>query len=258
MPKKHTLPSGFFILSFLLLLPFLRADAQEMEISTLLDKIAQRMESYPDQENWEARVKAIMIRMDKEWQPQKTTRVDKIVTVSGDVREEKILAAQEEEKGRIKDVTAKMQKDAAKAAAKSRENARQGKPQDERRMELGGEKLFPFGAKQRSFYEFELLDEQALRDRAVYLVRSRSFRKSRDFYEGLYYITTDTFDILKVELQPAKLSGPLKLFEMMVEFDVTPEGHFVVVKTWAKVHIGLVIKNIRIEMEENYSDHNIK
>lgn len=258
MSKKYLFQTSLFAFFFLLILPSLRVNAQETEISVLLENISQRLKSYPARENWDAHVKTKMIRLDKNWQPKKTTIVDKIVTVNGAVKEEKILAAQEEEKGRIKDVTKKMQKDAAKAAEKSRENARKGKKHDERRLELGEEKLFPFGEKQRGFYEFKLLDEQDLRDTAVYVVQSRSFRKSRDYYEGLYYIAKDTFDILKVVLHPAKFSGPLKKLEMKVEFDLTPGGYFVVIKTWAKLHIGLIIKNIRIEMEEIYSDYSIK
>jgi len=258
MFKQRSIWICFFIFNLLVTPIISLPQAQEADINALLDRISQRMENYPEQTHWDARVSTKMIRMDKNWQPKKTTAVEKILTVTGDIREEKILAAQEEEKGRIKDITLKQQKDADKAAKKSREKARKGKPQDERRLELGGEKLFPFGEKQRGYYSFKLLDEQILKDIAVYVVQSSSYRKSRDYYEGLYYIAKDTFDILKVELLPAKLSGPLKKLEMKVEFNVTPEGHFVVVKTWAKLHIGLVIKNFRIVMEELYADYNIR
>jgi hypothetical protein len=88
----------------------------------------------------------------------------------------------------------------------------------------------------------------------VYILENRSKLKSSDNYEGKYYIHPETFDILRADIRPAKNPGPLKLLEMRIDFGRIPEGYLVIRAASVRIHVGLIIKNIRMESEEIYSD----
>jgi hypothetical protein len=44
---------------------------------------------------------------------------------------------------------------------------------------------------------------------------------------------------------------------MQFDFGRIPEGNLVVMTTKVRIHVGLIIKNIRMEAEEVYSDHKV-
>jgi len=62
---------------------------------------------------------------------------------------------------------------------------------------------------------------------------------------------------VRAELRLAKNPGPLKVMEMSMDFLVIPEGYFVLRKMTARVHVGLIVKNIRREVVDEYSDYQI-
>jgi hypothetical protein len=45
--------------------------------------------------------------------------------------------------------------------------------------------------------------------------------------------------------------------EMGMDFYVLPEGYFVLRKMAVRIHVGLVVKNIRQDVIEEYSDYRI-
>jgi hypothetical protein len=124
-------------------------------------------------------------------------------------------------------------------------------------MEISLEEILPFSEKNRENYEFTLLDETTLEGAFVYIVEARAKQRTEDFFEGKFFINRETFDIHRTELQLAKNPGPMKVIEMAMDFQILPEGYFVVKKMYFRIHVGLVVKNIRREGIEEYSDFQI-
>jgi hypothetical protein len=75
--------------------------------------------------------------------------------------------------------------------------------------------------------------------------------------EGLYYIDRRTFDVLQVEVHFSKNPKMVKRFEMEARFTVLPEGHLVLERSLVRLHVGLVVKSIRMEIQEEYRDYKI-
>jgi hypothetical protein len=226
----------------------------------LVDKMHEKIQSIPDMDNWQASVLTTLIEMDKNWEPKKKTVIEKLTTVENKIRTEKILSATEYDKDKTKDVTAKYIVEAAKLNRKNKSDAgNKGKRRGGRHrgMDLTRDELFPFGENRRKDYEYVLLEDSLNNDQTVYVLETRSKLKSSDYFEGKYYVHPETFDVLKAELRPAKYPGPLKLLEMDIDFDRLPEGYLVIREAKVRIHVGLIIKNIRIESEEIYSDYEV-
>jgi hypothetical protein len=160
---------------------------------------------------------------------------------------------------KTKDKTAKYQAEAEKLNRKNlSKKGKNGERKGGRRhgMDLSQEDIFPFGQNKRKDFEFDVR-EGFLDDGEAYILESRCKLKSSDHYEGKYYIHPETWDILRAELHPAKNPGPLKLLEMQIDFGRIPEGNLVVMTTKVRIHVGLIIKNIRMKSEEVYSDYRV-
>jgi hypothetical protein len=180
--------------------------------------------------------------------------------VKNKIRTETILSAIEYDGDKTKDKTAKYQAEAEKFNRRNESNkGKNGGQKGERRrgMDLSQDDIFPFGENRRDDFEFDIR-EGFLEDKlGVYILESRCKLESSDHYEGKYYVHPDTLDILRAELQPAKNPGPLKLLEMQIDFGRIPEGNLVIMTTKVRIHVGLIIKNIRMESQEIYSDYKV-
>lgn len=232
------------------------------DVSGLVDEIARRRSLYPEMKHWQAKVKSVIYEMNKDWQPEKKTVVHKILTVKDKSRRESIKSAVETKDGKNKDVTQeyinKAYKEMEKNARKKREGKKnKDKKRGRRHMDLAEEDVFPFDAEKRAGYDFTLLGESSLEGKPVYVIETRAKKRSEDFFEGKYYADKETFDILRAELQLAKNPGPLKLMEMELDFQILPQGHHALKATAFRIHVGLIIKNIRMEAVEEYSDYRI-
>lgn len=231
---------------------------QENNVNEIVEQTAVRLANYPRLKNWQVSVLSTAFRMDKNWQPQKETVVRKTVTVRGEDRTEDIINAVEIEKGKTKDVTEKFRKEALKEKKKREKRRAEGKSEEEgSRRELSMDDMFPFGVTERKNYIFKLLEDTEIEGIPVFVLETRAKMRTDKYYDGKYYIDQNDFKILKVELQPAKNPSVLKLFEMEAYFQVISGGYFVLEKTRVRIHVGLVIKNIRLDAEEVYSDYSV-
>lgn len=233
----------------------------ELSPLEVVEKLHKRIRSYPEMANWQAVVLTTLRDMDKDWRPKKKTVVEKFVIVKDNVRTEKILSATEYEGDRTKDLTAKYRAEAEKLNIKSEssqgeEGGRKGGRY--RGLDLSRDEMFPFGEDKRADYAFELREGTLGAYQRVHVLETRSRQQSSDIYEGKYFIHPETYDILRAELQPAKNPGPLKLLEMHIDFDRLPEGFLVIKAAKVRIHVGLIIKNIRMESEETYSDFKVR
>ena len=235
-----------------------------VDVDTVVAKTAQRLESFPEMLHWQASVLSKKIEMDKNWKPKKETVVQKTVLMKGETRQEKIQSAVEIENGKQKDVTQKyinqaykdMQK-RAREAKKSKDKNSDDEEDRRRHMELSLEEMFPFSERNKDNYDFALLGETTLEEIPVYVLDAKSKQRTKDFFDGIFYIGKETWDILHAELQLAKNPGPLKVMEMKMDFYVLPQGYFALKKIYVRIHVGLVVKNIRQEVIDEYSDYRI-
>jgi hypothetical protein len=252
---------------FLLFLPTLFALAaskmlQETNVADVVDRTAKRLESYPEMLHWQALVLSKKTEMDKNWKPKKETVVQKTLLMKDKIQQEKIQSAVEIEKGKSKDVTQKYinqaYKDMQKAAReKKKAKDKDGEEEQGRRMDISLDEMFPFSEKNKGNYDFTLLEETSLEGIPVHVLEAKAKQRTKDFFEGIFYIDKETWDILRSELQLAKNPGPLKVMEMEMDFQVLPEGYFALRKISVRIHVGLVVKNIRQEVVDEYSDYKI-
>lgn len=234
------------------------------DVATVVAKTAKRLESFPEMSHWQASVLSKKIEMDKNWKPKKETFVQKTVLMKNKIRQEKIQSAVEIKKGKRKDVTQKYINQAYKdmqKAARERKKAK-GKDKDEeehgrRNMELSLDEMFPFSEQNKGNYDFTLLEETVIGEIPVYVLDAKAKKRTKDFFDGIFYIDKETWDILRAELQLAKNPGPLKVMEMKMDFYVLPQGYFALKKIYVRIHVGLVVKNIRQEVVDEYSDYQI-
>lgn len=234
----------------------------DVDVSEIVDKTARRLASYPEMTHWQASVLHKNYEMDGDWNPSKETIVEKTVMMKDEIRQEKIKSAVEIKNGKSKDVTQKFvnetYKNMQKAANRRKEtNENHGEENGRNRTDLSLDEMFPFSEKNRENYHFALLNETTLEGISVVVLEAKAKQRTQDFFEGLFTINRETGDVLRAELQLAKNPGPLKVMEMDMDFQVLPGGHFVLRKMKARIHVGLVVKNIRREVVDEYSDYQI-
>lgn len=236
--------------------------SQAGDIDALLDRIAERAKAHPEVKNWRAVTLTVATEMDKNWKPKKTTRIRKTVAVTESGRSEKVLEALRTEKGVTKDITAKYDREAAedRRAAKDKSTEKGPGPGDEkdetkgmnRSLSLG--ELLPFSEKERQDFTFARLPDAELDARTVYVLESKAKIKDQKFWEGLYFIDPESYNILGVRLTISKNPKFVKELSTEIDFQVLPDGHFFIKKTRMKVDAGMVVKRIRMVVEEEYSD----
>jgi hypothetical protein len=238
---------------------FSSPDLPDLSPMEVLGKVHAKILSAPEMLHWEASVLTTLFEMDKNWEPKKKTVIQKLTTVRNKKRTEKIVSATEFHKDKTKDMTAKYQAEAAKFNRKNEAANDEGKRRSGRHrgLDLERDEFFPFGASKQKDYEYKLHQELLKNGQNVYIIETRSHVKSSDYFEGRYHIHPETFDVLRAELRPAKFPGPLKLLEMHIEFEHLPEGYLVIRAARVKIHVGLIIKNIRMESEEIFSDYKV-
>lgn len=230
------------------------------EALALVEAISRRIASYPELGSWQARALSTTSRMTAEWKPKSTVRSEKIVSVERGLWSEEILNATETEDGRTRDVTAKLRAEARERAEKQRRSTENERNDEQRRrgrrsLDIARDDVLPFGPDKRDGYAFALEGTTELDGTPVIVLRSRSHVRSEEKFEGLYFVDPATHDVVRAELTIAKKPGPLKRMEMEVDFAVLPGGHQVMKKAVMRIHVGLIVKNIRIEAVETYSDH---
>ncbi len=240
-------------------LPAFPFDQENGMLSTedVLNKIHENIESAPEMNRWQASVLTTLYEMDKNWEPKKKTVIEKQIVVDNKTRIEKVFKAMEYKNDEIKDVTNEFKEEAAKMNAKNRPSDGEESSGRHRGMNLSKEEIFPFDEAKRKDYDFSLRKKTLPDAREVFILQTVSKQESSEYFEGTYTIDADTFTLIRAELSPAKNPGPLKLLEMDMEFDRLPEGYLIMTKVSARVHVGLIIKNIRMQTEEIYADYEI-
>ena len=266
MRKTKSLPEHLYFV-ILVALPLILVSSgfsQQDSAEELVTKVAERMSSFPEVKDYEAEVSSMIINVDKNWKAKKTTLVEKIVRVKDGVREEDILSAVETKSGKKKDVTQEQRDDTRKRQEKARKKRakRLSKGEDvsedgDGRRDLTLEEMFPFGEESRENYTFKQLENESLAGKTVLVLETRSKIRSDKAYEGTFYIDPDNYEVLRVSIKPAKNPSRVKKFEMELFFQVLPEGYYVPKESRVRIDVGLVVKSIRMEIQEVYKSYTI-
>ncbi|MCJ7681027.1 MAG: hypothetical protein MUP70_09910, partial [Candidatus Aminicenantes bacterium] len=215
-----------------------------------------RLQTYTEPIGWTADVISTTFSMNREWIPKKITTVEKQITQKDKERSEVILSAVEKKNGKISDLTEKYRKDNVKKAEKNKDEDK-GKEGGRRNINLSLDEYLPFSPEKQREYSFRLLEDSTLRNRPVLRLDVHPLVASEEAWEGVYFIDRETFDILRAEIGPSKNPGPLKLFEMELDLVLLEGKHLVIQRTKVRIHVGLIVKNIRIVSEENYGNYQL-
>ena len=220
------------------------ANAQTENPESFLDKVHQRISSHPDSLSFTAEVRQTTYFMDKKWQPDKTIVIDKIRHQNGSEINDDIQKAIKIEDGKEEDITEKLKENDKKKGKESGGS-----------FSAGGDELFPFSPEARKNYRFEIRADSVWNDRSVKILYAVGLKESSDFYRGNYYIDSETYDVLGVDVQPTKNPKFVKLFRMRMSFIVVPEGYYVLKKSSVKMCVNFLIKKIRMVVEEIYTNY---
>ncbi|MGB9862668.1 MAG: hypothetical protein ACPLPQ_02550 [Candidatus Saccharicenans sp.] len=226
------------------------------EVSELVEKICRHLASYPDFEKWQADVVSSYISADKNWQPERIRRVKKHLVVEGETREEKILEAVEIEGGRTKNITEEYRQARLERLKKLKEEAEKARKSGQKpaaKNQLTKEDLVPFSEKKKALYDFRLVGEDVCQGTKVYVLEARARQKQENLFEGIYYISQETLDPLKMVLHPSRF--PTFVREFQVEIELEPwQGLLMLKKSRLRVYGGFLFKTVRMVIEEDYSN----
>ncbi len=226
------------------------------QLQKILENISRRLEAYPDFEKWKALVTSTYVNADKNWQPEKIRRVKKLLTVNGEIREEEILEAVEIEKGRTRDITEEYRKQRLERLRRQKEEAEKAQPAGEKpsaRNQLTKDDLVPFTPRNRPNYVFKLVGEGQLNGLPVFIIEARARQKKEYLFEGLYYISQQTYDPLRLVLKPSRNPNFVREFELEIELEPW-QDQLVLKKSRIKVYGGFLFKSVRMVIEEDYTD----
>lgn len=237
----------------------INAESPDSGWDAFLDDLAARIASYSELNKWRAVVRSSVTEMDKNWRPEKTTVVRKIVTVADGRTHEEILEARETEKGVTRDIREQYVRDAEerrrKAEERRRNADRDGRSSGGRR-EFGVDDLAPFSRDNRKNYQFAFLPDVDISGRPARVLSAVARVKDPEMFEGRYYIDTETLDILRVELRPSKNPRFVKTLEMDIRFQ-PGIGSLALKGSRMKIHAGFLLRTLRLVVEEEYTDFEI-
>jgi len=241
---------GLFFISVLT-----SVSAQEKDLVPLLEKIAKRVDSYPENNNWGYKIVTKFTEMDKQWQSTKTTITTAVVKDTEGVLSGRVIEAVEIEDGMTKDIIEKTKEQTEKQIEEANKQRREQETQNE--AENLSNTLFPFKESKRAKFKFSRLNDTSINERPVFIIEAAAIEKDEQLFEGKYYIDQKTYDVLKAQIKPSENPKFVKELEMDIDFEVLPEGNYIRKRSKTRVDGGLFFKRIRAVIEEEYSDIDI-
>lgn len=228
------------------------------DIHPFLDKVAEKIKSYPEYKNWKASAALTITKMDKNWRPESVTVVTKNVKVTNGKREEEILKAVETKKGKTKDVTLKYAEEAGENREKEKnrraeEENEKNKDDESRGGSLSLDSLLPFSEKKRDQFDFRLSEGAALNGKPAVVLDFVAKVKDEKNWEGRFYFDPATYDLLQLEVKPSANPRMVKELEVGMTFDILQGRYLVLKSSHVKINGGIFIKHIRQVVEEEYS-----
>ncbi len=229
---------------------------QSQELDSLFNQINKKINTYHLGSNYSCNVISKEFEMDKHWQVKKIKVIEKVVTQKDSVRNEEIVRATEYEKDKEKDITEDIRKEQAEQLKELEEE--QADPDENERnsaMSLSLESIFPFADSTRHQYLFTWMADTVIDGKSYIQIESVAKGKSNEWIEGIYRIQADTYMITHMDLHFSKNPRFVKELRLKFWFNEFDGNRWLPVKIWTHIHVGLLIKNIRREFEETYSDY---
>ncbi|MFC2158489.1 hypothetical protein ACFLT9_11690 [Acidobacteriota bacterium] len=255
--KKRKILSLVFYFAVPLIMSGL-TENRSQEIEDILNRVGEKTASYNKLDRFNINIISTLFTMDKEWKPTKIESVEKVVTIDGTRRTEEVISAIEKKNGKVKDLTRKYQRDAQKAREKALKEPEEAQKRGRRDLDLTLKEYIPFTPTKRREFSFRLIGESQLGGQPIYLIGATSLTESNEIWNGTYSIHKESFDILRAEISPSKKPGVLKQFRMELDFQILPGNYLALLKSKIRIHVGLVVKNIRVIAEESYSDYSFQ
>ena len=249
MDLKRLIFTLFFYLTFF-------TQLQSQELDSLFTKINNKIKTYNQENYYSCNVITKEFSMNKQWQTEKIKVTEKIITQKDSVRNEEIIKVTEYQKDKEKDITDEVRKEQTKRL-KELEEERSDRTENEESntLSLSLESFFPFGDSLRDQYHFTLMADTVIDGQSYFRIQAISKEKSRDRIEGTYWIRTDTYTITYMDLHFSQNPRFVKDLRMKLWFTEFDNNRWLPVRIWTHVHVGLIIKNIRMEVEEIYSEY---
>lgn len=250
--RRRQFPFLFILLGLALALQ--AQTAAEISVDQVVERAYQRLASYQDFGRWKALVVSSQTNADRHWQSVKVRRVTKWMKFDGGLLDEEILEAIETEKGRTRDITEQYRRQRLEGLERMREEREKAKAsgrQPGSGIALSLEDLIPFSDKNRSRYDFRLKGESEVNGHGVYLVEARARGKKEFLFEGLFFISRDSYDLVRVEITPVNLPSFVREFLMEVDLDRWRK-QLVMKKVRIRIYGRFLFKSIRRIVEEDY------
>lgn len=259
---KHMILSKISIVGFVLVYCnsglIAQAARPHNELGEFLDKVAARIDSFKQPEDWTASVVTKTMETDKDGRPEKITVVNRIIRVAAGKRSDEILKVLETKSGRTHDITKEYierqreERERASRRAESGERRGEGSRGGSRRMNIAG--FIPFSEKRRPDFVFRLDGEFEEEGRRLVRVQVKSKVKDEQNWEGVYVIDAENYDIVSADLRPSKFPKFVKELEVKARIEILEGRYFFVRNTRFKVDGGNFIKRVRLIVEEDYQD----
>lgn len=122
------------------------------------------------------------------------------------------------------------------------------------------ETMMPMTMEGEGAYDYNLIGDDTFMGKDVWIVGFKSKKKKDGYINGKGYISKDTFDIMRVEFAPAKISRVIKDIKMsLTHSDI--QGYWMPVEfeLGMKIKVGLFVDLFyrSISVKETYSDHKL-
>lgn len=222
-------------------------------LNEILTRADEKIQSYTHLDTLIMDVSSTVKHMTSKWETSKITSIEKTVSIYGDSTHEEIHQATEENKGKVKDITKKVQAELQKAEKKQNQKKDNNKD-EEGSMSLSLEELW-MTEKDRENYDYKLLPDTLINNRWAHSVEIEAHFDADSLYEGTYYIEKETYDLILVDIKPSK--NPKMVKEMQLRFWFAPvkNNQLLLQRTWTKIYASLLIKKFRIIVDESYSNY---
>ena len=226
---------------------FSAAGALAESMESTLDRLEGNCASFGKPLPTEFRSVGTVLEMDSDWKPGTVTRVEKRITLHDSSRKETIVKAVRTGKdGKEKDITEQI--------IRNSEKEQKDKSRKSHSMGLDNRELFVFMKEMRGQYDFSWMSDSLLDGKPV--KRLSAVPKTRDVkrFFVTYAVHPDSMTVLSVDMTPSKNPKMVKQMTMRMRFFLDSRGHYFMKRFWMRVTINLLIKKIRSDISEEYSD----
>lgn len=212
-----------------------------INLNTFLDNVERRALELENNHSYKVKVQTVENEMDSNWNPHKSTTTHKIVTKIDSVKTTKIISSTIQENGKVTDNT--------------NEAIKQSTEKKRRKMKIGGKDFFPFNSENREKYAFQIKTDSLFEGKSVTVLECVAREAKEGLYNGSYYFYTEDFTLLGLIARPSKNPKMVKEMLLKMSFGINENDVYNTKSVEMRVHVKVLIKNIRMHILETYDDY---